>query len=559
MSIKFSKSKSFIVVLIIMCTASLSFGAWMLYNQYHEIHRSYDEVNSLVAANLSSHIDTSLDEANIIAGNLSLDTYAKSYMFSSNTSALFPDINEKIESKINSFINLNNYINSIYIYSPIKNRICTGNGYEFYELNFDNFKDNQCIPEFKDSTSSILFYRINKLTNRQSLTICRQVTDTVNNGYIVVNVDTAKLFSSYSAAKVNGYYAIREDDKIIYMHNLMNLNIDKEEMQNGFIEIGTQTYKVTNTVSQNYKWTYTVSTVCDNYKQNMLSGIISTLVVIIFMLIISFVTAYIISERISAPIRSLTKLFAGTAYDINPAKTDDVQVVAENILKLINSNTQLKAELENKISQLNDTQLANLQSQINPHFLYNSLNIINWTILSEAGADSESLKMISDLANLLAYTTNISETYVNLGDELYYTQLYINLLEKRYKNSFSAITDIPESLKSVKIAKLSLQPLIENSVYHGFKKESGDRLIQIVADKTDDVITVSVIDNGSGMDKEQLDEILRQLDTETIPQEHIGLANVKKRLKLLFGEDSEFIIKSEENKGTTVSLRYKIK
>ena len=554
---KFSKTKSFIVVFIIMCTASVSFGAWMLYNQYHETRRSYDEINDLVAENLSSHIDTAIDVSNIIAGNLAIDTYTNSYMLSPNTFSLFPDITEKIESKINSFINLNNYISSIYIYSPTKKTICSGTGYEFREWNFDSFTDKEAFPEFTDGVSSVIFDRISQATNRNTITICRHITDTVNSGYVVVNIDTAKLFSTYSTTDVNGYYAIIDNNRTIYMHNIQNINISDDELKNGFSKIGTHVYRVTNTISTNYKWTYTVGTLCDNYKQNMLSGMISTFIVIIFMLIISFIAAYVISDRMSAPIRRLTKLFAGTAYDINPTQTDDVQVVAENILKLINSNTQLKAELENKISQLNDTQLANLQSQINPHFLYNSLNIINWTILREAGADSESLKMISDLANLLAYTTNISETYVSLNDELYYTELYINLLKKRYKDSFNVIMEIPKELKSIKIAKLSLQPLIENSVYHGFKQNSDNKTIKITAEQNDELVTVSVIDNGSGIDKEQLDKI--QIDTETIPKEHIGLANVKKRLKLLFGEDSEFIIESEKNKGTTVSLRYKAK
>lgn len=203
-----------------------------------------------------------------------------------------------------------------------------------------------------------------------------------------------------------------------------------------------------------------------------------------------------------------------------------------------------------------DYQLKALQAQINPHFLYNTLDAIKWMILEDRKKDS--IWMINAFSKYFRLSLSKGREVVSLQDELELIQAYIGIMQKRFSNISTIDIRIEDNLKDCLIPKLSLQPLVENALNHGIlhKRDSDDGRLAITANEENGKLVIIIKDNGNGMDQEQLKSILSQ---ETSTTKGYGLGNVDERLKLFGGEDCGLAISSELNIGTTVTLSLPLK
>ena len=178
-----------------------------------------------------------------------------------------------------------------------------------------------------------------------------------------------------------------------------------------------------------------------------------------------------------------------------------------------------------------------LQNQINPHFLYNTLDAINWMIMN--GARDVASHMIGELARYFRLSLNNGRDVVCMSDEIELAQVYIGIQRVRFNNNFSVDFEIDEECRAFLIPKLTLQPVIENALIHGLQKCSPERLqgkkprMDVAVTKDGDRILLSVTDNGTGMSQEKIDEIL----SGTGSTGSYGLYNVGERLRLFSGED----------------------
>lgn len=212
------------------------------------------------------------------------------------------------------------------------------------------------------------------------------------------------------------------------------------------------------------------------------------------------------------------------------------------------------SELKLKSSELKskNSEIKALQAQINPHFMFNTLESIR--IMAKSNRNMETVKMIHILGELFRWNINMKNIIVTISDEMDYMQSYIELLKIRYDNNFNVIFNVDSAMLGLGIPKLCLQPILENSVYHGIS--SSDRgLIQIKGWVTDSKSMIQVTDNGAGMDKSRLEQVICNLDEKTDGDLYnIGLKNVHQRIRLLFGESYGLEIRSEHAKGTSVLL-----
>jgi two-component system sensor histidine kinase YesM len=199
-----------------------------------------------------------------------------------------------------------------------------------------------------------------------------------------------------------------------------------------------------------------------------------------------------------------------------------------------------------------------LRAQINPHFLFNTLNTIKWSARM-SGADHVS-KMISSLGVLLEVSINKGEDEIKLQDEVELVQSYLYIQNIRYYDKFKLKLNIDESVKTMKVPKLILQPIIENSIIHGFKNKSVEGMIQINAYINADTLKIEVKDNGEGMSDKRIKQILYNNANEENRQKFsgIGLKNIEERIKLKYGEEYGLQLYSEEGIGTTVILKIPI-
>lgn len=194
-----------------------------------------------------------------------------------------------------------------------------------------------------------------------------------------------------------------------------------------------------------------------------------------------------------------------------------------------------------------------LQGQINPHFLYNTLDGIRMKAV--INKDDETAYMIEELSGLLRTSAHINKEFIPLEDELNYISRYINLQNIRYKYKFELTIEIPDNLLKMIVPKFILQPVVENSIYHGLEIKKNDRKIVIKGIVENERVIISVEDNGVGMNEEDMNKLRQSLElSDDDPRAKIGLRNINGRLKLYYGQKFGIKINSIYQEGTTICL-----
>lgn len=287
-------------------------------------------------------------------------------------------------------------------------------------------------------------------------------------------------------------------------------------------------------------------------KTRLLVVFIIAFVVFLLSIINSF-----ISSRITDPIKELeksvnkieagnldAKVYIGGSYETRHLGTS-IQNMASRIKKLMED---IVAEHESKRKNEFDI----LQSQINPHFLYNTLDIIVWMIENEKQADA--VKAVTALARFFRISLSKGKSIITVRDELEHVRNYLTIQHMRFKNRFSYEIEAGEDVMELASLKLMLQPLVENSIYHGMEFMDGDGEIRIRVWRDGEDLYMSVSDNGLGMTREQVEQML--VKTDHVPSKRgsgIGVRNVNERIKLYFGKEYGLAIESELDEGTCVT------
>ncbi|MDK2800407.1 MAG: two-component system, sensor histidine kinase YesM [Clostridiales bacterium] len=212
-------------------------------------------------------------------------------------------------------------------------------------------------------------------------------------------------------------------------------------------------------------------------------------------------------------------------------------------------------QLSERKYKLQTMELLALQSQMNPHFLFNTLQTIYWKVCSFTGKSNEVNRMIENLSDILRYSLETGEMNVTLEEEIKNTISYIEIQKIRYKDKFDVIWEYDDDIKQLKVVKLLLQPLVENSIYHGIKEKEGKSYIKIKINHSNHWIKIVVIDNGLGITPEKLIKLQEKLNQDQDYSEHIGLFNTNKRLMLTYyGNQFRIKIRSKMGWGTAVYI-----
>ena len=214
---------------------------------------------------------------------------------------------------------------------------------------------------------------------------------------------------------------------------------------------------------------------------------------------------------------------------------------------------KLRIEMEKSIK---DIELKALHYQINPHFINNTLGSINMYAISLLGKKNDISEMVRALSTMLRISLENTDTIISLKDELKHAELYLSIEMRRFPDKFDVIWNMGEDIMECKIVKIVLQPLIENAIYHGIKNLTDKGTIVIEGKKLDELLLISVSDDGLGMQKEEVQRLNDAFRNEAIKESrHIGLVNVNQRLGLYFGDEYGVKVYSEEMVGTKVTIK----
>ena len=271
----------------------------------------------------------------------------------------------------------------------------------------------------------------------------------------------------------------------------------------------------------------------------------------IILIILASICASFISKSITKPIDKLLvaikKMGEGkfsTKVQVN--RNDEIG----NLIKKFNEMDDKISTLieENYISSIREKEaiIMSLNIQLNPHFLYNTLNIINWIAIENN--EKEISKMIISLSSMLRYTAHNNEEISDFKKDLEWLKKYIYIMQNRWEDKFNVFYDIDEDVEFYKVPKLFLQPFVENSIIHGFSMIDSGGSLKITGRLEGEMVYFSVEDNGRGMDNKRIKEVM---ETNT---DNIGIRNVNNRIKLIYGDRYGVTIQSEINRGTRITI-----
>ena len=213
---------------------------------------------------------------------------------------------------------------------------------------------------------------------------------------------------------------------------------------------------------------------------------------------------------------------------------------------------QLMQDIVVEQEEKRKSELDALQSQINPHFLYNTLDSIVWMIEGERYEDA--VFMITQLASLFRISLSRGKTVISVEDELKHARNYMNIQKVRYKNIFEVRFDIDPEILQCCTVKLVVQPLLENAIYYGVECMDGDGEIDVNGYRREDDIYIEVRDNGLGIPENEVEQLLKENNRVHKRGSGVGLLNVHNRIRLRFGEEYGLEIESEPDEGTTVRI-----
>ena len=364
------------------------------------------------------------------------------------------------------------------------------------------------------------------------------------------------------------YYLCSRDGEIIYHPRWTEINrgLFKEKnnkvasYEDGIYEMKTDGQKENVVVgSVAYTGWKLIGVVPESVQETSINKfryyIITTILILVMMLL---QVNRFISRKISRPIRELDESVkayeAGAMPDIYIGGSAEIRHLGYSVQKSYEQIETLMKEIIQQQTERRKSELDALQSQINPHFLYNTLESITWMI--EAQRNKEAVVMISELAKLLRVSLSRGKTIISIGDELQHGRSYMNIQRVRYKERFKVEFLIDEEIKNYCIVKLVIQPLLENAIYYGVGNmdEDDDGQILVRGEKKGEDIYISIEDNGMGMPEDIRDNILT--DNSKVPKHGsgVGVINVHSRIRLMFGPEYGLEVYSELDEGTKVVI-----
>lgn len=489
---------------------------------------------------------------------------------------------EEITNFIDAPANSKPYIQSIYVYfyNDLNQYFSSGQGI----LNIDKTFDNSWYKSYIKKSRKIDFWTEVRNIKQYSfqnkgipvISIYKMLyspTSTLPSGVVVLNIHPSfieNLFSNLVTLSDQSILVVDDSGNLLLKNRLPAYikDIPMDQIQKhtdgSFVYDSPKTsFIITLLSSKRYNLNF-ISIVPQNSLYSVpLNLRYFTILLLVFSLCLGLILALLFTNAAYRRIHNVISIIESAENNAPlpemPSKiTDEYGFIIQNIIKTFLEQSFLKIQLSERKYRLKTLELLALQSQINPHFLYNTLETINWKTLAMTGRPNEANYMIENLSDILKYSLGNPEKQVLFGDELENTKSYLNIQSVRYKDKFDVIWDCAENTYSFFVIKLLLQPLIENSIYHGIKQAQHKCTIKIRAKLIASCLLISVIDNGIGIKKERLQEIKLHLESNHSVNDHIGLLNTNKRLVLSYDESARIQIKSKFGLGTALYIKIPI-
>ena len=521
--------------------------------------------NSYIFDNSVNIIDRTLMEVDTLTSSLASNESTQLYTINNVSTDSFKTISRLAKTLPIIY----RYIDSIYIYSEPTDTVIMDNN----SIPLSDLSDTDWISAYHAVTSpkGTIIPRSKNNVYPQLITIIKPIyVADEKKGAIIMNINAQSIYNSmlYQQYKDDRlFFLINADNKIIISSELSYFNTYPDDIglntltiesnpKNSVYEINDKNYVVLSGDSTISDYKYISAYPLELYEHKLSTMKLQIIGILLLLMIIIFILAYVASVRSYSPLNEIISFLDNSqppADSIEEEDKNELMYIINSIQTHINDKTKMAEILEERMKLLRKSQYDMLQTQINPHFLYNTLETINWMAYNMSNSENPVSKSLINLASFFRNTLT-SGYFVSIENEIKYTKEYVNILALRYGDLFDIEWDIDESILSYTIIKICLQPIIENAVYHGIKQKNDKGLIKIKGLCDDNNIILIVSDDGIGIEKDALDELNKTLSETSFTNEksHIGLSNVNQRIKIIFGDSYGIHVESTVGVGTDV-------
>ena len=460
-----------------------------------------------------------------------------------------------------------------------------------YDMKKELFESEYVEKLSGEGGKTIMMEQSGNLMNREGkeiITMGKHVINIVTGvpiGYIFINMDKNYLIES-SQSEISYYFLYDTEGNIISESEKKDSIFSDTELietlfltDKNYIRYNKEAYLIAKDEVKAFPWTIIGITNLNRFNvtgKDLQFILLTTGTVTAVLLIISVLFS---TNYVTHPLKILhdgaEQIAEGDmSFRFRFKSKDEIGRLGRIFNYMTQRNLELLQQVDEEAKTKREYELALIQEQVKPHFLYNTLDII--IMLIEMNRSKEASRVTKKLANYYKNSLSGSEEIVTIEREIQIIQDYLDLQTMRYNDKFSYEIDVDESIKDSSIPKMTLQPLVENAIYHGLKNKDGWGKITVTGRAEGDVALIQVIDDGIGMPGEDLDKLNRLLEDDEryddekkkLRQEaeitshdstkggsHFGLYSVARRIKLYFGREFGAMIESKEDVGTTITIR----
>lgn len=481
------------------------------------------------------------------------------------------DINDLLGSKALLF----SYIKNVYV--------ITNQGETFYELGYDSLTKSTIdrLIEGIDNKKPLDHWNYVKTRrNVDSLVLCRRINSvsdsSIQLGYLFIIIDENQ-FANNTYANVdmgrNSDIFIMDTDGVVISRTNPNIGIgvqypepalfdnmlinEKKSIPVFPLKLGGKDYLAVYLYNSRAKW-YLTATIPFEYINSETASInTGLLVVCIICFLFSLLFSMAITISMVVPIKKMVGFTNNVSggnlkVRIHDHYKDEMGYLSGKMNNMVEQIEELVLQNKEEQKMKRELELQMLQAQINPHFLFNTLNSLKWTaMMSRVNTVSDGL---GALAELLRNTIVNKNEAIPLKEEIKNIDNYLLIQKIRYGDSFTVSFEIDDEVRENLILKFLLQPIVENCIIHGFYENGRQVDIRIKCFKTEEFMRVSILDNGRGFDPENMNQAEDEADARKGKLTSIGIANVRERVRLNYGEAYGLQINSKIGEGTEVTL-----
>lgn len=492
---------------------------------------SAENISNMIIINLNSFEEILVND-NLVSTNL--------IKYNKINKVLYNSLN--MFKEIDSIVFVDNFSNVYSTNTSLENRF-----FNTYTTNFkESFKNSNVILNINNTKFDFMEQTKNYITLSKKVI---EIKTGVTMGYLFVNINELEIENIYDKMVVNSQdfyyivsntgtiYSAKNKDEIgkLYKKFDPRLNLEKSQINKYPIYVFLET---------------TNENLVHNFIVIFIIYILILIVCVIFSINLSKKLSYIITKPIYELTDAMEKVTGGDlTIRIEVTTLDETKTLSLGFNEMLSKINDLLLEIKQKEKDRMKIQLSLIQSQIRPHFLYNTLDTIY--VLAHMNRIEETKKVTKALADFYRKTLNQGKEEITLKEEMEITKAYLDILHVRYQDKFEYKIKIDDNLLNCKMLKLTIQPIVENAIYHGIKENDGFGFLEIYSEDNDNFFYLVIKDNGKGISSEKISEITNGNGTNV----RFGLNSVDRRLKLFFGEDYGLHIESVLNKYTIVKFK----